>query len=116
MHQEERTGQKTSECSKSWNEYPSLLTDFFCMSDCVKSPWLGHKIPANSNYEFLACVDIGFCTQKAKISRVKFEVDSSLLHKKGGGGWGLVGWLFESSVVKELGGELRKQIVEYRYY
>lgn len=63
------------------------------MSDCVKSPWLGQEIPADSNYKLLACVDKGFCTQKARILRVKFEADSSSLHKKVvvGGGW-LVGY------------------------
>lgn len=66
------------------------------MPGCVKSPWLDQEIPVDPNYKLLACVDTGFCRQKAKILRVKFETDSSSLHIQnfwGGGGWGLVGFL-----------------------
>lgn len=91
------------------------------MSGCMKSPWLDLKIPVDSDKKLLASAATEFCTQRAKILRVKFETDPSSLHMQDfggdGGGWGLVGLLVGWLVIwkfysKESGGRTdRKSVV-----
>lgn len=112
MREEERTRQQASEFSKGWSEHPSLITDYFCMSVRVRSPWLDQEIPVDSNYKLLACVDTGFCTQKVKTLRVKLENLPHFIYRVLG--WWWVGFVclfvcsFERSTVKKLRAELRK--------
>lgn len=99
--------------------FSALIADDFCLLSLC-----GISLSGSGNTCRLKLQNFGssrhgvFCTQKAKILRVKFENFAHFIYRVCGCSvffWFVLVFFLKRSIVKKLRGELRKQIVESGY-